>query len=222
MSEAFEDSRSEASEVPRPATGLVLPRQPKQERSRRKQADLLDAAERLFAERGFDAVTVDDIAAEAGYASATFYNYFSDKTQVFILVADRHMPAVVPVLGPIVEAFQHGESVRPAIRESLERLVANRVDVPWLRKDWRALTLTDPQVRSYQKTLDHLWDRDLTAVLRAGVEAGVLVTTDPETAAMVVRVVVDTLADEIVMNPELDPDVALGVVCDLLTDGLVR
>jgi AcrR family transcriptional regulator len=201
---------------------VVLPRQPKQERSRRKQADLLDAAERLFAERGFDAVTVDDIAAEAGYASATFYNYFSDKTQVFILVADRHVPAVVPVLGPILESFQRGDAVRGAIRESLARLVANRVEFPWLRKDWRALTLTDPQVRTYQRTLDHLWDKDLTAVLRAGVDAGVLVTDDPETAAKVVRVVVDTLADEMVMNADLDTERALDVVCALLTDGLVR
>src|SRR5687768_15462079 len=95
-------------QVPRPAAGVELPREPKQDRSRRKQAELLDAAERLFAERGFDGVTVDEIAAAAGYASATFYNYFSDKTQVFILVADRHVPAVVPVLAPVIDAFQHG------------------------------------------------------------------------------------------------------------------
>ena len=207
-------------EVPRPAAGVELPREPKQDRSRRKQAELLDAAERLFAERGFDGVTVDEIAAAAGYASATFYNYFSDKTQVFILVADRHVPAVVPVLAPVIEAFQHGGDIRSAIRASTERLVDNRAGVPWLRKDWKALALTDPQVRSYQHTLDHLWDRDLAALLRQGVEAGIFEVEDPQCMAAVVRITVDNVVDDIVMYDRLDREAGIDAIVALLADGL--
>jgi AcrR family transcriptional regulator len=38
-----------------------------------------DAGVRLFSERGFDAVSIDDIVASAGVARTTFFNYFSSK-----------------------------------------------------------------------------------------------------------------------------------------------
>ena len=52
---------------------------PKQDRSRRTEQALLDAALALFTERGVEAVTVGDIAAAAGVAPATIYRRFGDK-----------------------------------------------------------------------------------------------------------------------------------------------
>jgi len=46
-------------------------------------AAILDAAEKLFAERGFTAVTVRDIAAEAGVSHALVHRYLGSKQQVY-------------------------------------------------------------------------------------------------------------------------------------------
>jgi len=56
-----------------------------QRRGGREQttAAILDAAERLFAERGFTAVTVRDVAAEAGVSHALVHRYLGSKQDVY-------------------------------------------------------------------------------------------------------------------------------------------
>ncbi len=53
------------------------------------KASLLDAAEALFAERGFDRTTVRDIAREAGVNQALLFRYFGSKDALFEEVIAR-------------------------------------------------------------------------------------------------------------------------------------
>jgi TetR/AcrR family transcriptional regulator, fatty acid metabolism regulator protein len=52
------------------------------ERVADRRAELLDAAVRVFAEKGFHATRVGDIAAEAGVAHGLLYHYFRSKDEV--------------------------------------------------------------------------------------------------------------------------------------------
>jgi AcrR family transcriptional regulator len=51
----------------------------RQARSRKALTDLLDAAERLVSERGFEEASVQEIAASAGTSVGSFYRRFRDK-----------------------------------------------------------------------------------------------------------------------------------------------
>lgn len=54
----------------------------------RNRCRILAAAERLFAERGVDAVSMDDIALAAGVGKGTLYRRFGDKAGLGIAVLD--------------------------------------------------------------------------------------------------------------------------------------
>jgi AcrR family transcriptional regulator len=51
---------------------------------------LLDAAEDVFAEKGFTPATLDDIAYAAGYTKGAIYKHFATKEDLFLAVSDRY------------------------------------------------------------------------------------------------------------------------------------
>lgn len=84
-------------------------RELKKEQTRRLIAD---TAWRLFADRGFDQVTVAEIAREAQVAEATVFNYFSSKEDLFYWPLEAFGARLVEAVGerppgePAVTAFR--------------------------------------------------------------------------------------------------------------------
>lgn len=52
-----------------------------------RRQEILDAARVVFVEKGYDAATVNDIAAEAGVAAGSIYRYFASKADLIAAVA---------------------------------------------------------------------------------------------------------------------------------------
>ncbi len=54
-----------------------------------RRNQILAAATKVFAEKGFHATTIKDIATEGGIAHGTIYNYFENKTALMLGIFDR-------------------------------------------------------------------------------------------------------------------------------------
>lgn len=68
----------------------TLTRQEKaEERTRQRTKQILEAAAKVFARRGFHDSTTKEIAAEAGVAEGTIYNYFRSKRDLLIAMVAR-------------------------------------------------------------------------------------------------------------------------------------
>ena len=61
----------------------------------RPAEQVIEAAARVFARRGYHKATVDEIASEAGFTIGALYSNFSGKEELFLAIADRQAEARV-------------------------------------------------------------------------------------------------------------------------------
>jgi len=83
--------------VNRPSEGL--PRRRDEARALFRNA-ILDAAEAVFAERGFHGARIQDIAARARIAVGTLYNHFAHKDDVLSALLEERTEELLAQLGP--------------------------------------------------------------------------------------------------------------------------
>jgi AcrR family transcriptional regulator len=100
----------------------------RERKKRATRAALADAALRLCVEHGFDGVTVEQVATDAGVSLRTFFNYFSSKEEAVVagdvataaafVAAFERRPADEPVLdalrSALVEISDHVDRERAA------------------------------------------------------------------------------------------------------------
>lgn len=70
---------------------MTLPKVPREERRRRTEATILDAARELFAETGFERTTIRAVAARAGIDPALVMQYYGNKEGLFAASARWHV-----------------------------------------------------------------------------------------------------------------------------------
>jgi AcrR family transcriptional regulator len=58
--------------------------------SEQRRATIVEAAGRLFGERGYDATRLDDIAAAAGVTKPILYRHFDTKRALYLALLERH------------------------------------------------------------------------------------------------------------------------------------
>lgn len=68
--------------------------QRRQEEKDRRRAEILDAAEALYAEAGWDALTMDQVARRARLSRALIYVYFQDREDMHLALVQRALEAL--------------------------------------------------------------------------------------------------------------------------------
>ena len=95
---------------------------PKWRRRREARPDeIVDAALACFAERGFAATRLDDIAQRAGIAKPTLYLYFDTKESLFVEAVRSRLASVVTAMAQDRDSAQ---TASEALRSLIERMAA--------------------------------------------------------------------------------------------------
>jgi AcrR family transcriptional regulator len=101
-------------------------------KGKRTAERILDAAEALFAERGYAGATLRDVASRVGIRTPSLYNHFPNKESLYAAVLERGIRPVLDVLAEVVEARDRGDrDVRQVVARTMT-LVGRRPDLPRL------------------------------------------------------------------------------------------
>lgn len=79
-----------------------------------RREQLLSIARRLFAERGYEAASIDDVAAAAGVTKPIVYRHFAGKRDLYLAVLEEH-------LGELIRKLWVALSTSPDPRERLRQ-----------------------------------------------------------------------------------------------------
>jgi TetR/AcrR family transcriptional repressor of mexJK operon len=148
-----------------------------------KRAAILDAAKKLFPIHGFDGVSMDAIAAEAGVSKLTVYNHFTDKETLFVAAIQEKCRDQLPeeMFPPVASRPMRDALMR--IGRSFLQLVSSHEAVGLHR-----MLLSDP--RNAARLGQLFWEAGPARIsgnferfLRNAVAAGQLDIPDTEVAA---------------------------------------
>jgi AcrR family transcriptional regulator len=151
-----------------------------------RERQILDTAHVLFAERGFGAVTMDDVAAHVGVTKPLLYAYFGNKDRLYIACME---PAGDAMLKAVADAAGAATSPAGALRDGLHAFFAF---VEGDRDAWRVLfDETVPaggeiaqRVGEYRDRLLSLIAESQLALLPVGRRAGAAAETEALAAAL--------------------------------------
>lgn len=128
---------------------------------------IVDAAERLFLQRGFGAVSMDDLAEAAGVARRTLYNQFANKEEIFREMLVRVSGQLEHALPPGIETSGDVEDVlrriaraildfhkQPEYLGFLRMVAADSRQFPWIAEAFA--TVMDPKTERLERFLAHL------------------------------------------------------------------
>lgn len=101
-----------------------------EKKKERTRTQLVEAASRLIAERGIDAITVNDIVTEAAVAPGTFYNYFASLDAMLTEIATGLCEAIATNSTMRNKARDPGSRLAQVLRA---HLVQARNDAEWAR-----------------------------------------------------------------------------------------
>jgi AcrR family transcriptional regulator len=155
---------------------------------RAARARVYDAFARLMYERGYDAITLADIAEAAGMARTSMYNYYPSKEALLVEYTDAEMQRFVDGLRADLEE-SHGavERLRCYVRNQLEYFATHHLPPGGALRDVLSPDAFE-RIFEHARTLDVI----LREILAEGVAEGSFpreIVDDPETVPLVMSCV---------------------------------
>jgi len=193
----------------------------REERRARTRAELLDAAARIFAQRGYHGASMHEIAADAGLTTGAIYANFANKEALFLALADQQVTQRRAEISSILDQPMTAASVAT---EGAARFVAfldHEPDWPLLYFEFWAYGVRNPELRDEFTPRRRAVQEVIAKVIQRAADALDLELPYPaEQLAVGVSAAINGLAFERVADPGVVPDQVFAHIVSALMTGI--
>jgi AcrR family transcriptional regulator len=184
--------------------GTVLTRKERQEQTRQQ---LVEAAGRVFARRGYHRATVEEIAAEAGFTTGALYSNFETKEELFLAIADRQVESRVGEIAAVADASVGDGEPGAEAAAQLRTFLEADPDWPLLFYEFWSLSVRNPEMgNELAKRRDAIRDALADTLERVAEHHGFKLRFPAPILATAIAACLNGLAFERAADPEALPD----------------
>jgi AcrR family transcriptional regulator len=185
-----------------------------------RQVELLAIAADLFADRGYVATTVRDIAVEAGILSGSLYHHFDSKESMIDEILSTFIDQTLASYESVIaEGKGPKDTFEGLVRTSLESMVGSRAAI-LIYQNEASFLAAEPRF-SYLTAAHRKFEKIWTDVLKKGVKSGEFRDTiDPKLVYRLVRDTVWTAPRWYRPGGSLKPDRIIQQYLAVLVDGV--
>lgn len=181
---------------------------------------ILAAAVQLFAEYGYHAATMRDIARETGIQAASIYYHYANKQALLVEIMDTHMRNLNANLERIAEKpIPTLQRLREAIANHIRLHTTYKAEFFIIDTEIRAL---EGENRGAILALRDRYEAMLQALLREGMEQGVLHRFDVKVASYALIAMCTEVATWFKPEGRLNVQEVIDIYTRMITEGLAE
>lgn len=146
-----------------------------------KRKRIVEAARRLFYEKGYEPTKLDDIAERLGVTKQFIYSYYQTKNDLLNEIAEQCIQECLDVQARILASkLSIAEKLTRIVEEVTQVIIANQANtIIYLREEMNLDSEIARKIREQRNEFDHR----IMKLLRDGVRAGVLRVVDERVTA---------------------------------------
>jgi len=155
---------------------------------KRHKEEILVAALRLFSEKGFYNVSMQEIAEESEFGVGTLYNFFESKEQLFVELMKTGIEKFGQLLIPILDSNKKEEKkLSEFIHAHVDLIESNIGLIRLYISQYGTTTSVMPMLKNISIDLKVIIAKKLESIIRTGMQKQIFIRVHPEIVALSIR-----------------------------------
>lgn len=186
------------------------------------RAQLLDGATKVFAERGYQAATVDEIVATAGLSKGTFYWHFESKEGLFAALLEERIDRPARALMEVTGTAPAEGATAPVVSHGLAALFEQQRELALLLHEYWSAAARDEQLRTrFLERQEALRETLARALAARHARTAVPLAIPADALATAFIALAEGLSREALLDPDSVEKGLFGEILSLVYDGMV-